>query len=181
MNVELNPVQMNITEVRYALEHDEEFFIQFFLGDELTLPVPSFHIDVFHLMTSTAVRLCVFALPRDHAKTTLAKLACVRYWLFSDFQFIIYLSNVSATAISACQDVIGFITSENFRAVYGEVEFSIRQEGKGFYRFTLNMPTASGGTVPITRTRHRNAISTIISNKVIGSIPIPPFVSQAIQ
>ena len=147
MNVELNPVQMNISEVRYALAHDEEFFIQFFLGDELTLPVPAFHIDVFHLMTSTAVRLCVFALPRDHAKTTLAKLACVKYWLFSNFQFIIYLSNVSATAVSACQDVIAFLTSENFRSIYGEVIFITRQEGKGFYRFILNLPDAKGGTV----------------------------------
>lgn len=144
MSVELNPVQMNITEVRYALEHDEEFFIQFFLGDELTLSVPKFHIDVFHLMTSTAVRLCAFALPRDHAKTTLAKLACVRYWLFSPFQFIIYLSNVSGTAISACQDVIGFIMSDNFRSIYGDVVFETKQEGNGFYRFTINIPDAKG-------------------------------------
>ncbi len=147
MTVELNQVQMNIAEVRHALQHDEEFFIQFFLGDELTLPVPAFHIDVFRLMTSTAVRLCVFALPRDHAKTTLAKLACVKYWLFSPFQFIIYLSNVSATAVAACQDVIGFITSENFISIYGHAEFETRQEGNGFYRFTLNIPDANGTVV----------------------------------
>lgn len=146
MTVQLNPVQMNISEVRFALENDEEFFIQFFLGDELTLSVPQFHIDVFHLMTSTAVRLCVFALPRDHAKTTLAKLACVRYWLFSKFQFIIYLSNVSALAVAACTDIIAFIESENFRSIYGDVVFATKQEGKGLYIFTMQLPDGKGGT-----------------------------------
>jgi len=145
MSVQLNPVQMNIAEIRFALQHDEEFFIQFFLGDELTLAVPKFHIDVFHLMTSTAVRLCAFAIPRDHAKTTLAKLACIKYWLFSSFQFIIYLSNVSATAVAACKDIIGFIESENFRSIYGDAVFDIRQEGVGFYRFVLRLPNDKGG------------------------------------
>lgn len=145
MNAQLDAVQMNVAEIRFALEHDEEFFIQFFLGDELTLAVPKFHIDVFHLMTSTAVRLCAFAIPRDHAKTTLAKLACIKYWLFSEFQFIIYLTNVSATAIASCKDIIGFIESENFRSIYGVAEFEVKQEGKGFYQFTINLPKKMGG------------------------------------
>ncbi len=144
---DLDLVQMNIAEVRNALKHSEEFFIQFFLGDELTLPVPDFHKDVFHLMTSTAVRLCVFAIPRDHAKTTLAKLACVKYWLFSEFQFIIYLSNVSATSVAACRDVIAFIESDNFASVYGRPIFEIKQEGVGFYVFTIRVPDDKGGTV----------------------------------
>lgn len=144
-SVQLDMVQMNVSEVRYALENDEEFFIQFFLGDELTLPVPPFHIEMLHLMTSTAVRLCAFAIPRDHAKTTLAKLSCVKYWLFSPFQFIIYLTNVSATAVAACKDIIEFIESENFRAIYGVAEFETKQEGNGFYRFTLNLPDKTGG------------------------------------
>ena len=144
-SVILDPVQMNVSEVRFSLEHDEEFFIQFFLGDELTLAVPKFHIDVFHLMTSTAVRLCAFAIPRDHAKTTLAKLACVKYWLFSQYQFIMYLTNVSATAVAACKDIIGFIESDNFRSIYGKAVFDTKQEGVGFYRFTLTLPNNKGG------------------------------------
>ncbi len=145
MSVKLDAVQMNVAEIRFALEHDEEFFIQFFLGDELTLPVPKFHIDVFHLMTSTAVRLCAFAIPRDHAKTTLAKLACIKYWLFSSFQFLIYLSNVSALAIAACKDIIELMESENFKSIYGELKFETKQEGVGFYRFTMSLPDKSGG------------------------------------
>lgn len=145
MSVQLDPVQMNVAEIRFALEHDEEFFIQFFLGDELTLPVPKFHIDIFHLMTSTAVRLCVFAVPRDHAKTTLAKLACIRHWLFSDYQFIIYLSNVSTTAVAACKDIIALMESENFQSIYGVIEFDVKQEGNGFYCFTLTLPNNTGG------------------------------------
>ena len=142
--VDLAPVQINTTEIIHALEHDSEFFIQFFLGEELTHPVPSFHVDIFHLMTSTAVRLCAFAVPRDHAKTTLAKLAAVKYLLFTNFQFIIYLSNVSGTAIASCNDIIAFFESENFISVFGPVEFIKKQDGVGFYIFKIKIPKPDG-------------------------------------
>lgn len=137
-------VQIKVGQILYALRHDREFFIQFFLADELTHPVPQFHIDLFELMVSTAVQRCVFAIPRDHAKTTLAKLACVYYFLFTDYKFIIYLSNVSTSAIACCNDVVQFFESENFRNVFGEVKFDVRQEGMGFYRFTLNCRRTNG-------------------------------------
>lgn len=146
MNAALDPVQMNVREIRYALQHDSEFFIQYFLGEELTFPVPDFHIDLFHLMTSTAVDKCVFAVPRDHAKTTLAKLACIYYLLFSHYSFIIYLSNVHATARDAVNDIIGFLESDNFQAAYGMVEFSVKQDGIGFYRFNIQLPHSDGST-----------------------------------
>lgn len=142
--VGLFPVQINTGEIIYALKHDSEFFIQFFLGEELTHPVPPFHIDVFHLMTSTAVRLCAFALPRDHAKTTLAKLAAVKYLLFTDYQFVIYLSNVSTIAVPACNDIIGFFESENFASVFGPPEFITKQDGVGLYIFKIKIPQDDG-------------------------------------
>ena len=143
---QFNPVQMNVAEIRYALQHDAEFFIQFFLGDELTKPVPDFHIDTFHLMTSTDVERCAFALPRDHAKTTLAKLACVWYFLFSPYQFAVYLSNVLVTAVPAVNDVIGFLMCDNFRTVYGDIKFEKKQDGIGFYVFSIDLPDELGGT-----------------------------------
>ncbi len=140
----LSAVQINASDTRYALEHNAEFFIQFFLGSELTYPVPKFHPTIFYLMTSTAVPRCAFAIPRDHAKTTLAKLAVVWYLLFTHYQFVIYLSNVSATAVPAVNDIIAFFESENFIAVYGRVEFKVKQDGIGFYRFDIKITDEHG-------------------------------------
>ncbi len=140
----VNPVEANVQDIKFALEHDEEFFLQFFLGDELTKPVPSFHIDLFHLMTSTAVGLCAFAVPRDHAKTTLAKLACVFYYLFSPYSFIIYLGNTSSTAIPAVNDIANFFQTENFTSVFGEAVFTTKQDGIGFYVFTIQLTNEKG-------------------------------------
>ncbi len=138
MTTELLQVQMSIEELHYNLEHDPEFFIQFFLGDELDLPVPEFHIKIFGLMVGQLVDRAVFAIPRDHAKTTLAKLAAVYYYIFTDFKFTIYLSETLAIAVPATHDILNFLDSENFRIVFGPVSWHIRQEGAGIYKFTIH-------------------------------------------
>jgi len=133
----LTPVQVNINDVLYKLEHDAEFFIHFFLGEELTKAVPEFHKTIFKLMTHADVPQFVCAIPRDHAKTTLAKLACVWYFLFSKFRFIIYVSNTSPIAGAACLDIIAFIESDNFKSIFGTPLFDIRREGDGIYKFRI--------------------------------------------
>jgi hypothetical protein len=130
-------VQLNTAQIKLALEHDAEFFIQFFLEDELTFPVPQFHIDIFSLMIRQDIDAFVCAIPRDHAKTTLAKLACVWYFLFTDYRFIVYLSNTATIAIPAVNDVAAFMRTENFITVFGEPEWLVEQEGVGFYKFKL--------------------------------------------
>jgi len=135
-------VQASLADVKYALQTDPEFFIQFFLNEELTLPVPQFHIDIFKLMTSTNVDALCVAIPRDHAKTTLAKLATIWYFLFTEFRFIIYVSNTFNIARDAVNDIVSFLESENFVAVFGPInwkdEFAERRVGDGVYRFRLN-------------------------------------------
>jgi len=137
MGAELVPAQITHTEIKQALQHDPEFFIQFFLGEELTFPVPEFHPEIFALMTNLEIDKFACAIPRDHAKTTLAKLACVWFFLFSDFRFIIYLSNTVSIAIPSVNDVIAFMQCDNFKAVFGEIRLEINQDGKGIYKFWL--------------------------------------------
>lgn len=120
------------------LQYDHEFFIQFFLGDELTCPVPDFHIAAFHKMIDVTIRQFVCAIPRGHAKTTLAKLSCIWYLLFSDYRFVIYVSNTHTIAAPACQDIIAFMETENFKVVFGEIKWHIRRESDGIYKFELN-------------------------------------------
>lgn len=133
----ITAVRMPINEVREALRINEEFFIQFFLAEQLVYPVPDFHKTSFNMLVSSSVSRIALALPRGTAKTTLAKLAVVWYFLFSDTRFIVYVSNTHTFAVNACRDIINFITSENFVAVFGSVEWETRQEGAGFYIFKL--------------------------------------------
>lgn len=137
MAVDTTQVQLSNEQIKIALQYDAEFFIQFFLGDELTFPVPEFHPEIFNLMIEPSVEKFACAVPRDHAKTTLAKLACVHYFLFSDFRFILYLSNTVTIAIPSVNDVIAFLECENFKAVFGEIKWEIRQDGKGVYKFYI--------------------------------------------
>lgn len=139
-NKEYIPVQLSKEDIKRALKHDREFFIQFFLGSEIDLPVPPFHPEIFSLMVDTTSDQFACAVPRDHAKTTLAKLTCVWYILFSDFRFILYVSLTVGIAVPSVNDIIGFLECDNFRAVFGELDWNIgtRQDGKGIYKFKVN-------------------------------------------
>lgn len=137
MSEESSLVQFNVFEVKKALEHDAEFFIQFFLGEELTKEVPEFHKEIFYEMTHDGIDRYCCAIPRDHAKTTLAKLAVVWYFLFSEYRFILYLSNTVTIAVPAANDIVNFLECENFRAVFGPVEWLTKQDGVGLYKFKL--------------------------------------------
>ncbi len=123
-----------------ALENSPEFFIQFFMQDALDFPVPAFHSTVFKKMTVLEVDQFACAIPRGHAKTTLAKLACVWLLLFSPVSFIIYLSNTKTLSVASLQDVIAFMKSDNFAKLFGELVFDVEQEGNGFYIFKFNSP-----------------------------------------
>lgn len=99
--------------------------------------MPEFHVDIFHLMTTTAVNKVACAIPRDHAKTTLAKLAALYHWLFTPYRFVIYVSATHSIAVNACLDIVGFLESENFIAVFGHIEKLIWRDGEGFYKFRI--------------------------------------------
>ncbi len=142
-------VQIPVDAIERALRVDPEFFIQFFLGEEIDLPVPDFHKDILAMMVGLDISRFVCAIPRDHAKTTLAKLACVWYYMFSDFRFIVYLSNTSDIAVPATNDIVDFLKSENFNRTFGPCTFIIEQHGKGLYKFVL--PESLGSKTCILR------------------------------
>lgn len=133
----LAQVQVSQLELREVLRNDSEFFIQFFLGDQLTHDVPEFHKEIFYEMTHDEIDRLVLAIPRAHAKTTLAKLACVWYLLFSDFRFVLYVSGSHELVVPYVNDIAGFFESDNFIAVFGEVEWLKKQDGIGVYKFKI--------------------------------------------
>lgn len=129
------------TEITQRLQSDGEFFIEFFIPEELTMPVPHFHSkEIWPLLTSTAMNQVLLAIPRGHSKTTLAKLAVVHYYLFTNHRFCIYVSNTNGFAVNACKDIVGYLKSENFVAVYGDIKMIKESETNSLWIFEIPMP-----------------------------------------
>lgn len=137
MSVDTAEVGLNQFQIKSLLRGDPEFFIQFFLGDALTHAVPDFHCDVFSAMVDTAIKRVAVAIPRGHAKTTLAKLAAVWHFLFSDYRFILYVSGSHDLVVPYVNDIANFFDTENFVAVFGEVIWKKRSDGEGIYKFII--------------------------------------------
>lgn len=125
-------------EIINRLEHDGEFFIEFFLHEELTSPVPFFHYgEIWPLLTNTAMQRVLLAIPRDHAKTTLSKLAVVWYFLFTNHRFCVYVANTNSRAKDACRDIVGYLQSANFVNTYGKVKMSKESETESIWIFEI--------------------------------------------
>lgn len=133
----MQPIRLDKESIIKALENDAAFFINFFMGDLLTTDIPELHPELFNLMCNEDINQLVLAVPRSHAKTTLAKLAAVRYFQFTDYKFILYMSNTFGVSVPCVNDIIAFFESDNYISVFGEVEFIFRREGKGEYKFIL--------------------------------------------
>lgn len=127
-------------EVMEALRKDGEFFIEFFLAEELTSPVPQFHKEIWGLLTDAQKQRVLLAIPRDHAKTTLSKLCVVWYFLFTNHRFCVYLSNTNGIAKNACKDVMGYLKTDNFRSVFGDIKILKESEQDSLWIFELTMP-----------------------------------------
>lgn len=130
-------VDVERAEIQGALRESGELFIETMLGEELTSPVPLFHKEVWQLMTNTAVGRVLLAIPRDHAKTTLAKLAVVWYFRYTSHRFCAYVANTNSRAKDACRDIMGFIKSPNFKAIYGSPRIIKESETESIWIFEI--------------------------------------------
>lgn len=129
-----------VGEIDEQLKTDGEFFIEFFLADELSSPVPFFHHgEIWPLLTDTAMQRVLLAIPRDHAKTTLSKLCVVWYFKYTNHRFCAYLSNTNAIAKNACKDIIGYFNSENFVNTFGRIKMLKESETDSLWMFELPM------------------------------------------
>lgn len=117
-----------------------EFFIDLFLHEQLEMPVPGFHKEIWGLLTDLEKERILLAIPRDHAKTTLAKLVVIWYWVFTSHRFCVYLSNTSPIAKGACKDIIEFLHNPNFEALFGKIQMIKHSENEALWVFDLNMP-----------------------------------------
>lgn len=136
--VELVGTQFNKADLIETLRTQAEVWFHFLMGELLTHAVPEFHVDIFNLLINFAKSKFALAVPRGHAKTTVVKLAVVWYFVFSPIKFIVYCSNTTSIAIQECRDIIKFIESDNFRAVFGAVHWEKKSESEGLWIFKIN-------------------------------------------
>lgn len=140
-DVDVQQADIDIESVIRLLKTSAEFFIEFFLAEQLDMPVPEFHKEIWSLLTDQEKERILLAIPRDHAKTTLAKLVVVWYWLFTNHRFCVYLSNTAPIAKGACRDIIAFVTDNpNFRRIFGKVHMIKQSENEGIWDFELRDP-----------------------------------------
>lgn len=129
----------DLDSIRMSLRDDPEFLINFFLAGMIDSEVPEFHKTIFKRMTDMDLIRILLAIPRGHAKTTLAKLAVVWYYCFTSYRFAVYVSNTSTIATNACIDIVNFLKSDNFSAVFGRVNWIMENTSKGIWKFEIEV------------------------------------------
>jgi hypothetical protein len=134
---EYSNIDVNIDALIELLRYDYEAFILLMLHEQegIEKGVPDFHILGFKYMSNEADTRVVIALPRDHAKTTLAKINAVHQFIYTSHRFLVYTSHTSTIAIQACRDIVNFIQAPQVVAIYGAPLFTQKEEAKGNYMF----------------------------------------------
>lgn len=130
-------VQVDLSELKETLATNCEMFLNFNLAEELVFPVPEFHKESWRWLIDPLKDKVVLALPRGHAKTTLAKLSVLWHFLFTHVRFIIYVSNTAPIAKAYIRDIITFIRKDNFVKVFGKAIFEKDSDSEGIYIFIL--------------------------------------------
>jgi hypothetical protein len=131
--------EIDIVELR-AIMKSPEAFIEYFLADEMgdALEVVDFHLMVFQRFVDLNQTRDVAALPRDHAKTTMLRLAFVYMFVYSPLEFFVYMGSVHAAACTSLQVIWDTVSSPEFEEVFGEIEPHIIRNSEGYYEFTVN-------------------------------------------
>lgn len=137
--VETQEAVAKINEIKRLLRIDAEFFIEFFLADQLESEVPEFHKEVWGLLTNQEKERILLAIPRGHNKTTMAKLAILWHFLFSPHRFCVYASGTNGLALNACKDIMGYLKNPNFIAVFGGIEIVKASETESLWVFKVNL------------------------------------------
>lgn len=131
-------VQTDVNTLKDLLEVDFESFVYLFLYEEEGIEhgVPNFHIYGLKQMTAEDIFQLAIAWPRDHAKTTLAKIACIWLMIYTPYRFLLYVCHTNTLAANACKDIADMIRRPLLQQIYGLSYFSQAGEAKGEYTLT---------------------------------------------
>lgn len=122
-------VYLSQAELLTAMRYDCVTFLGFYLGEELTLEVPDFHEEIWgellemlnqaNIPGATYKLQKLFAVPREHSKSTLSKLAVILFLRYSPLSFVLYVSKTSGNATNAIRDILAWLQSPQEVALFG--------------------------------------------------------------
>lgn len=129
------PISTDIDDLIKVMHYDHSQFILLFLydQDQIELGVPDFHKWIMSLMNSSAYNRVCIAIPRDHAKTTIAKITAVHHFIYTRARFLAYVSNTNKVAAQSVKDIADFIRSPLCEQIYGKAVFTKTEDAKGNY------------------------------------------------
>lgn len=122
-------VDINRAELLMAIRHDCVTFFAFYLQEELTMSVPDFHVEIWDELLVLIEELNrpgligrlqkLFAVPREHAKSTIAKLATILFLKYTPLKFCLYTSKTVGHAKNAIRDILIWLSSSQETQLYG--------------------------------------------------------------
>lgn len=134
----MDMAELEPEDIRHALYSSREFFIEYYLAEEIEDEVPDIHIIVAEEMWRPGQdKPFVAALPRGHAKSTIAKLGCPFRIYYTETRFIVYTSNTHGLAANALSDVWDMLNSAENIAAHGFPKPTVERIADGFYRFNV--------------------------------------------
>lgn len=142
-------VELSRSELIAAMRHDCVSFFGFYLGEELTLEVPDLHIDVWdellHMVDQAnqpgiigSLRK-LFAVPREHAKSTVAKLAVILILKYTPLAFVLYVSKTNGIAKNAIRDILMWLASDQERELHGPISQIKSSETESLWIFDISI------------------------------------------
>lgn len=129
--------EINVHDIRRMNYMNGVAFINSMIPEQLDLEVPELHEVVFYKMTKSSNQVAL-ALPRGTAKTTLIKLGGIWHLIYTDHFYVIYVSSTHGKAVNYVRDMINTMKSENYRQIYGGIDFVLEQNAMGLYQFWMN-------------------------------------------
>lgn len=135
---DLLEVNLPVDQLKALLEHDLRLWIMFCLVHEegINDGVPDFHLWGLGEMIKEGEKPIAIAWPRDHAKTTLAKIAVAWLLSFTEKRFCLYISHTHKVAKASAKDIKDMLTSPLMRKVFGAPTFGSNSDALGDYEFT---------------------------------------------
>lgn len=156
--LDYTPVELSRDDLLLALRHDCVAFLGFYIGDSLTLDVPQLHIDIWDQLlemvdqcnqpgTIQSLRK-LFAVPREHAKSTLAKLAVILFIKYTKLRFVLYVSKTNSIAKNAIRDIAMWLSSAQERDLFGPIGVIKSSETESLWIYNVATRfTSAGGPI----------------------------------
>jgi hypothetical protein len=143
--------QIDKAQLLQLIQRDCELILSFYLGDKLDLGVPQFHKELWdeflHLLDEVnrpehlvGILKKLLGVPREHAKTTLTKVACILFLRYSKLRFLAYVSNTGPSALNAVRDIFNWLKSPQEAQLYGAPIIEKSNESEALFILQIHVP-----------------------------------------